>query len=317
MRKRTKVGAGVAVGLLAAVATLTGLPLLALGARQDSSRSCARAVKIADDGTPAILGPSALTVSDLTTWWASTGKGQPSSLALPIDDVIALYLSEADAERVRGDLAFAQAIVETGYFTNSDTAINNFAGIAHYDGSRSGSGFPDAETGIRAQIQLLKKFAAGNQVPLARPDASPNAGATVTTWGGLAGTWASSPSYWTAISRVYESMHNHGAARPVSHAPRPPSSGDNCDTGAPTVRGNYTLPVERRWYDRHPQWFTKPHHDYPAADIPVPIGTRVYAVTAGVVVSTPTYGRCGIGIVLNGNDRAQYTYCHGRPGSRR
>jgi len=34
-----------------------------------------------------------------------------------------------------------------------------------------------------------------------------------------------------------------------------------------------------------------------------------------VVVSTPTSGRCGIGVVLNGDDGAQYTYCHGVPGS--
>ena len=46
-----------------------------------------------------------------------------------------------------------------------------------------------------------------------------------------------------------------------------------------------------------------------------PTGTPLYAVTNGVVVSTPTSGRCGIGVVLNGDDGAQYTYCHGVPGS--
>ena len=41
----------------------------------------------------------------------------------------------------------------------------------------------------------------------------------------------------------------------------------------------------------------------------------LYAVTNGVVVSIPTSGRCGIGVVINGDDGAQYTYCHGLPGS--
>ncbi len=79
--------------------------------------------------------------------------------------------------------------------------------------------------------------------------------------------------------------------------------------------GEYTLPLERRWYDEHPEWFTKPHHDYPAADIPVPTGTPIYSVTSGAVVSITTGGKCGVGVVVNGDDGAQYTYCHGLGGS--
>jgi len=88
-----------------------------------------------------------------------------------------------------------------------------------------------------------------------------------------------------------------------------------CSTGAFATSGDYALPLERTWYDRHPEWFTKPHHDSPAADIPVPTGTPVFAAAAGVVVSTTTSGNCGFGVVINGNDGAQYTDCHGLPGS--
>lgn len=184
------------------------------------------------------------------------------------------------------------------------------------DGERpttaSGSRFADAITGVRAQIQLLKKYALGNDAPLVHPDVAPRAGASATTWGGLAGTWASDTGYWEAISSVYEAMLEHAGSAPAGSDPfAVPSCGD----GDLALSGDYAPPVERRWYDEHPEWFTKPHHDYPAADIPVPLGTPLYAVTNGVVVGTPTSGRCGIGVIFNGDDGGQYTYCHGGPGT--
>ena len=169
--------------------------------------------------------------------------------------------------------------------------------------------------GVRAQIQLLKKYALSNDAPLANVDVSPNAGATATTWGGLAGTWASAENYWTSLSLVYEAMRAHagtGAEQPEGYLS---ATTPSCPAGDLAVSGDYALPLERRWYDEHPEWFTKPHHDYPAADIPVPVGTPIYAVTNGVVVGTPTSGKCGTGVVINGDDEAQYTYCHGQPGT--
>ena len=312
MEKPTKVASAIALTFLLFIGGLVAIPFLAVAAAGDSP-GCGAAgpVEVEDDGTPSLLGPSTLTVADLRTWWTSSGRDQPTRLKMDIGDLIAVYLSEGDAEGVRGDMAFAQAVAETGYFTNSDTSINNFAGIAHYDGAASGAGFADPIVGVRAHIQLLKKYAGGNDVALANPDVSPNAGASAGTWGGLAGTWATSPTYWTLLSDVYGSMLE--AAGQTAAMPSDTSAG--CPAGDLALAGDYALPVERRWYDEHPEWFTKPHHDYPAADIPVPTGTPLYAVTNGVVVSTPTSGRCGIGVVMNGDDGAQYTYCHGLPGS--
>ena len=166
----------------------------------------------AADGTPTIMGASTLTTAQIQEWWRGTGKGEPGRLTVPIDDLIAAYIAEGTAEGVRGDIAFAQAVHETGYFSSGDTSINNYAGIGHPDGAARGTAFPDAPTGVRAHIQLLKKFSGGNGVALANPDVAPGAGARASTFGQLGGTWASNRRYWPDVQSTYLRMSGLDAA---------------------------------------------------------------------------------------------------------
>jgi hypothetical protein len=226
-----------AAGTLYVLGVTIGLPLLALGSgsidNPDTSICPLTPTAAAGSGSPTILGPPTQTVGNLTRWWDDTRRSQPTRLAMPIDDVITLYLSEGDAEGVRGDLAFAQAVHETGYFTSSDTARNNFAGIAHYDHADTGRTFPDPLTGIRAHIQLLKKFAANNNAPLAHADVAPDATARATRWRQLARNWATAPDYWTKISGLHHSM----VTATGRHDPGPATATDQCPaeiTGRPS-----------------------------------------------------------------------------------
>lgn len=88
--------------------------------------------------------------------------------------------------------------------------------------------------------------------------------------------------------------------------------GSGC--GSAGVVGGYSLPVDRRFYDEHQDWFTKPHHDYPAADIPVPSNTPIYSMSAGTIVLAPTNGDCGTGVEIDAGNGVRFLYCHGSDG---
>ena len=94
----------------------------------------------------------------------------------------------------------------------------------------------------------------------------------------------------------------------------PNPGGDVSSDSSQTATGNYALPVDQKWYDENPVWFSKPHHDYPAADIPVPLGTPVYAITSGRVTAAPNGNGYGVGVTIMGDDGIQYDYGHGSDG---
>ena len=77
--------------------------------------------------------------------------------------MIPLYLSEGEAENIRGDIAFAQSCVETGNFTFVGSAVklsqNNFCGMGVTKRGEAGNSFATPQLGIRAQIQHLKAYA--------------------------------------------------------------------------------------------------------------------------------------------------------------
>lgn len=78
-------------------------------------------------------------------------------------DMVPLYLSEGEAEGIRGDVAFAQSCLETGNFGFSGSAVtleqNNFCGMGVTSNGMKGNSFESAQLGIRAQVQHLKAYA--------------------------------------------------------------------------------------------------------------------------------------------------------------
>lgn len=92
-------------------------------------------------------------------------NGNPSATAFM--DLPELFLEEGEREGVRGDIAFAQSILETGYFKfTGDVKAdqNNFSGIGATGGGNPGHRFTSKREGVRAQIQHLLAYAT-NKTP--------------------------------------------------------------------------------------------------------------------------------------------------------
>lgn len=99
------------------------------------------------------------TAEQMTAYIKTKNAKVPQSVL----DMIPFYLSEGEAENIRGDIAFAQSCLETGNFTFSGSAVklsqNNFCGMGVTGNGMTGNSFDTPQLGIRAQIQHLKAYA--------------------------------------------------------------------------------------------------------------------------------------------------------------
>jgi hypothetical protein len=161
-----------------------------------------------------IMGPSRLTAADLVAYVDSLHLHP--HLTVPLLTLAGFYISEGNAEGVRGDVAFAQSILETGAFMFPGHGLlvptdNNFAGIDACDSCKHGDLFATAQLGVRAQIQLLRVYADPSLkdiIQLAHPVAllhEPHLKGSghSRTWYSLGGTWATGPNYGFHVYDIY------------------------------------------------------------------------------------------------------------------
>ena len=168
----------------------------------------AAASKPAAPLAPTILGAALLTPQELAAWYTSTSH--TANTTVPIAQLATDYATAGQATGVRYDVAFAQSIVETGFFSfpaggQLTGADNNFAGIGACDSCSHGWKFPDAQTGVSAQLELLEAYA--SPTPVSTPlIGSVGVGGCCPDWMALAGKWATSTVYGISIMTVYQQM---------------------------------------------------------------------------------------------------------------
>lgn len=82
------------------------------------------------------------------------------------------------------------------------------------------------------------------------------------------------------------------------------------------------MPVDRSYIDANPAALAAPHHDYPAWDFAIPVGTPIYAIHAGTVDHVSNWSgncydnrnvcvdTCGTGLAVQDAGGVRWIYCH-------
>jgi Mannosyl-glycoprotein endo-beta-N-acetylglucosaminidase len=213
-------------------ARLLVLPLLALLV---ALAGCLPAAPPPSDGSPGsagvpVMGQSRLTADQLVAFYQSRTSLPYRASGATLQQLANMFVTEGNRYNVRGDIAFAQSIVETAWFNFPDYGQvkfnnNNFSGIGACDSCGNGFQFSSALSGVRAQLQLLRNYADVNSRTTNIPDppipelwgSNPTTAAynfdhyfakgDAPLWNNMGnGNWATAPNYATVILGVYNQM---------------------------------------------------------------------------------------------------------------
>ena len=118
------------------------------------------------EGTYLIEGDTEVTVDQMVAYFEASKEAYPEDVmrkggAATIRDFCQIYYEESVAEGIKAEVAFVQAMKETGWlqFTGVVKAEQyNFAGMGATGNGVSGESFKDVREGVRAQIQHLKAY---------------------------------------------------------------------------------------------------------------------------------------------------------------
>lgn len=161
----------------------------------------------------AIMGTSALTSQQLADF---VKKKNPRSVRLEgvtVEELAQLFVVIGAKEGVRGDVAFAQALKETGYFSYEGDVLprqHNYSGLGTIGNGVNGHTFRSPFQGVTAQIQHLKAYASTDKLnmKLVDPRFRYVKRGSATTWPVLQGKWAMQPrgNYGNDILSIYKEM---------------------------------------------------------------------------------------------------------------
>lgn len=131
-------------------------------------------------------------------------------------ELVSYYYEEGAREGIRPDVAFAQALKETGFFRYGGTVTadqNNYCGLGTTSADVKGAYFSSAQLGVRAQIQHLLAYASTRRPsePVVDPRyalvRSAYGQRTLSSWADLNGRWAvPGNTYGQSIMSMFREM---------------------------------------------------------------------------------------------------------------
>lgn len=125
-----------------------------------------------------------------------------------------VFADLGDLYGIRGDVAFCQAVRETGWFRYQGSAVapdhHNYCGLGVVRNGQAGCRFATVADGVRAMMQHLWAYATTAPLPGAEDVVDPRYGqvrrGSAPSWEDLSGRWAADPSYGDSILSLYRSL---------------------------------------------------------------------------------------------------------------
>jgi outer membrane biosynthesis protein TonB len=152
-----------------------------------------------------IMGTSVAVAEQMTAFVQSVNPSFDAAIA-------PAYLKVGEKYGIRGDVAFAQSVIETGYFKfDGGTAVtpdqHNYCGMGVTSKGMKGNSFATIEDGVTAQMQHLLAYASKNPIPTGDAVLDPRFSLVTRgiapNWEDLNNRWAMNSNYGQSILAVY------------------------------------------------------------------------------------------------------------------
>lgn len=165
-------------------------------------------------GSVSILGQAVATKEQCLRYLLSVNP-RPALTVSPAQ-LVGQYYEEAEKEGIRADIAFAQALRETGFFRYGGLVLanqNNYCGLGSMGRHATGAWFSNSQLGVRAHIQHILAYSTTRRPRTAIVDPRYDLVKTTQsfgrakTWEDLNGRWAvPGYDYGQGILNIYRKI---------------------------------------------------------------------------------------------------------------